>query len=190
MIRTDRLWMNVRLRDGFLTDEFVAGIEEFVDFSQRHPELMDGSKIRCPCNDRKCQNRSFQELDIVRFHLAKNGFVRDYYVWYKHGETVVQPTSNKNVHRSVESDVAIEYAQPSNACQAMLMDVIGLSFNPNVTEDIPNLATQELYEMLKASEQEVWPGNPYGHSKLSAVARLLNLKAKHHFSERCFDDIF
>ena len=72
---------------------------------------------------------------------------------------------------------------------AMLMDVIGPSFNPNVTEDIPNLATQELYEMLKASEQEVWPGNPYGHSKLSAVARLLNLKAKHHFSERCFDDI-
>ena len=65
----------------------------------------------------------------------------------------------------------------------MLMDVIGPSFNPNVTEDIPNLATQELYEMLKASEQEVWPGNPYGHSKLSAVARLLNLKAKHHFSE-------
>ena len=72
--------MNVRLRDGFLTDEFEAGIEEFVDFAQRHPELMDGTKIRCPCNDRKCQNRSFQELDIVRFHLAKNGFVRDYYL--------------------------------------------------------------------------------------------------------------
>ena len=65
MIRTDRLWMNVRLRNGFLTDEFEAGIEEFVDFAQRHPELMDGSKIRCPCNDRKCQNRSFQELDII-----------------------------------------------------------------------------------------------------------------------------
>ena len=42
MIRTNRLWMNVRLRDGFLTDELEAGIEEFVDFAQRHPELMDG----------------------------------------------------------------------------------------------------------------------------------------------------
>ena len=72
----------------------------------------------------------------------------------------------------------------------MLMDAIGLSFNLDVTEDIPNLVAQELYEMLKASEQDVWPGNPYGHSKLSVVARLLNLKAKHHFSERCFDDIF
>ena len=61
------------------------------------------------------------------------------------------------------------------------MDVTGLSFNPDVTEDIPNPTAQELYEILKAQEQEVWPGNPYGHSKLSAVARLLNLKAKHHF---------
>ena len=79
-MRTYRQWMNVRLRYGFLIDEFEAGIEEFVDFAQRHPKLMDGTKIRCPCNDRKCQNQIFQELDTVRFHLAKNGFVRDYYV--------------------------------------------------------------------------------------------------------------
>ena len=71
----------------------------------------------------------------------------------------------------------------------MLLDVIGPSFNLDVIEDIPNPTAQILYEMLKASEQEVWPCNPYGHSKLSAVARLLNLKAKHHFFERCFDDI-
>ena len=41
---------------------------------------MDGTKIRCPRNDRKCHNKSFQELEAMRFHLAKNGFVRDYYV--------------------------------------------------------------------------------------------------------------
>ena len=117
----------------------------------------------------------------MRFHLAKNGFVRDYYVWYKHGETVVQQTSNRNVQRSIESDVGKEYAQPNNASQAILMDVIGPSLNPDVTEDIPNPTAQELYEILKASEQEVWLGNPYGHSKLFAVARLLNLKVKHHF---------
>ena len=88
-MRIDHQWINVKLRDGFLTDEFEAGIEEFVDFSQRHPELMDGTKIKCPCNDCKCQNWSFQELDTVQFHLAKNGFVRDYYAWYKHGEKVM-----------------------------------------------------------------------------------------------------
>ena len=52
----------------------------------------------------------------------------------------------------MEADVAMEYAQPNNACQAMLMDVIGPSFNPDVTEDIPNPAAQKLYEMLQASK--------------------------------------
>ena len=32
-MRIDSQWINVRLRDGFLTDEFEAGIEEFVDFA-------------------------------------------------------------------------------------------------------------------------------------------------------------
>ena len=187
--RSDRQWMNFRLKDGFLIDEFEAGIVEFIDFAQRHPDFMDGTKIKCPCSDRKCQNRSFEEPDAMRFHLAKNGFVKDYYVWYKHGEKIMQQTSNQNVQRSVEVDAATEYAQPADACEAMLMDVIGPSFNPDVTEDEPTPAAKELYEMLRASEEEVWPGNPHGHTKLSAVARLLNLKAKHHFSERCFDDI-
>ena len=43
--------------------------------------------------------------------------------------------------------------------------------------------------MLRSSEQEIWEGNPYGHSQLSAVYRLLNLKSEHHFSERCYDEI-
>ena len=73
--RSDRQWMKFRLKDGFLTDEFEAGIEEFIDFAQRHPDFMDGTKIKCPCSDHKCQNRSFEEPDAVRFHLAKNGFV-------------------------------------------------------------------------------------------------------------------
>ena len=36
-MRTDCQWMNVSLRDLFFTDEFEAGIDEFVDFAQRHP---------------------------------------------------------------------------------------------------------------------------------------------------------
>ena len=31
-MRIDRQWMNVRLRDGFFTDEFEAGIEDLFIF--------------------------------------------------------------------------------------------------------------------------------------------------------------
>ena len=46
----------------------------------------------------------------MRFYLEKNGFIKDYYVWYKHRETIMQQTLNQNVQLSVEADVAMEYA--------------------------------------------------------------------------------
>ena len=70
----------------------------------------------------------------------------------------------------------------------MLIDAVRPSFNPNDIEEDPNPTAAKLFEMLKAADQEIWPGNRY-HSKLSAVARLLNIKSEHHLSERANDDI-
>lgn len=70
----------------------------------------------------------------------------------------------------------------------MINDAMYALHHSNVNE-IPTPAIQKLYEMLKASEREVWEGIPSGHSQLYAVARLLNIKAEHHFSERCYNDI-
>ena len=58
----------------------------------------------------------------------------------------------------------------------------GPSINSIEIEESPNPTTQHLFYMLKASKQEVWNGNPDGHSQLSAVSRLLNIKAEHHIS--------
>ncbi|XP_050211471.1 uncharacterized protein LOC126661659 [Mercurialis annua] len=44
--------------------------------------------------------------------------------------------------------------------------------------------------MFRASEQELWEGNPGGHSQLSAVARLMNLKVEFHFSKRLYDELY
>lgn len=70
----------------------------------------------------------------------------------------------------------------------MINDAMNALHHSNVDE-IPTPTIQKLYEMLKASEREVWEGIPSGHAQLSAVARLLNIKAEHHFSERCYDEI-
>ena len=42
--------------------------------------------------------------------------------------------------------------------------------------------------MLSAMNKELWLSFQK-HSKLSLVARMLNLKAEHHMSQREFDDI-
>ena len=67
-----------------------------------------------------------------------------------------------------------------NAMQSMVYDAAGPSFNSIEIEESPNPTIQYLFDMLKALEQEVWNGNPYGHSQLFAVSRLLNIKDEHH----------
>ncbi len=67
------------------------------------------------------------------------------------------------------------------------MDAVGPSFNPGVTEESPDLMSMHLYDMLHAAEQELWHGST--HSQLSAISRMLSIKSKHNFSERCYDDI-
>ena len=71
-----------------------------------------------------------------------------------------------------------------------MYNIAGPSFYPIEMEESLNPTTaQHLFEMLKVAEQKVWKGNPYSHSQLSAMARLLNIKAEHHISERCYDEI-
>ncbi|XP_050203778.1 uncharacterized protein LOC126653847 [Mercurialis annua] len=154
-----------------------------------HPDCMNGEKIRCPCDHKKCRNKGYLEEVIVKCHLAKYGFMKNYNCWYCHGETfvpnIIQATPNIDLeHESHET----ETINHGDFFRSMMQDVIGPSQVPNVAEEDPNLEAQHLYDMFRASEQELWEGNPGGHFQLSAVARLMNLKAEFHFSERLYDE--
>ncbi|XP_043817330.1 uncharacterized protein LOC122724999 [Manihot esculenta] len=117
----------------------------------------------------------------------KHGFVQNYLVWYLHGETEVHDGYG-------DTDLDMSYGSDSvnhpnfNRFEDMVMDATSYHVMHNDTYEMPNSAAQKLYDMLNASKQQLWPGCET-HSQLSAVSRLLNLKAEHHFSERCFDQI-
>ena len=68
------------------------------------------------------------------------------------------------------------------------MDAGGLRSYDTYTEEPLNASAQKLFNMLRLANQEVWPGCE-NHSQLSVVARMLNIKAEHRLSERCFDDL-
>nr|GMD83380.1 uncharacterized protein LOC109168299 [Ipomoea batatas] len=143
---------------------------------------MDGERIKCPCNQRKCQNTKFLDVPTVKFHLAKYEFVSDYYVWRFHGEC--------NLRVDVEQDVGapsqMASEEVSNAYHTMVMDAAGPEFNVDEIEESPNPEAQKFYDMLKAADQELWPGSK-NHSQLSLVARLMSLKSENHISEKCFN---
>ncbi|XP_019266150.1 PREDICTED: uncharacterized protein LOC109243644 [Nicotiana attenuata] len=147
---------------------------------------MDGEKLRCPCNHRKCRNKNILDEFTIMTHLGTYGFKPNYYRWYHHGESYMPHPTVLSDHQEETFGETIN-SQSHNAFQSMVFDVGGPSFDGNIEEE-PNPTMQNLYNMLKASEQEIWPGNPHGHSQLSVVAWLLNLKAEHHFSEKLYDE--
>lgn len=167
--------------NGLLSVEFVHHVEEFVNFALQHPECISAGQIKCPCNKVRCQNMSYQDVEVVKFHLAKHGFVRGYYDWIHHGEenrvTDVQQTDNVFEDR--------DEGEGCSSVHRMLIDAAGPEI---LMDDPPNEEAQKFYDMMRAAEQNIWPGN-HRHSPLSAAVRMLDIKCRHQASEGLFNDV-
>ena len=97
-----RRWMYNRTRPRVgLLSEFVNGVEGFINyvFSQRQ-FTRDGMLIRCPCV--RCGCLKFLNVDTMKLHLFRKGFMANYHYWMCHGEespTIqleVQPITHQN----------------------------------------------------------------------------------------------
>ncbi|KAK1353411.1 hypothetical protein POM88_052546 [Heracleum sosnowskyi] len=128
-MNNDRAWMYQRLdSQGCLNPAFVNGVENFMEYAISRPSSLDGINIQCPCFN--CKNIKFWNAEIVKLHLLKKGFVRDYY----------------------ERD-------EDNLMYNMVMDAAGPSFNlempnPEVQKlyDILDSSKRELYEGCETSQ--------------------------------------
>nr|GLL49269.1 uncharacterized protein LOC109166492 [Ipomoea trifida] len=181
---SNRHWMYTRMRNGVLTKEFLDGLNTFIEFATSQRSWMDGERIRCPCTQRRCQNTKFLDVPTVKYHLAKHGFVSDYFVWRFHGERIV----TADVDRDVGGPSQMTDEEASNAYHTMVMDAAGVQFNVDEIEESPNPEAQKFYDMLKAADQGLFP-ECKKHSQLSFVARLMSLKSENHISEKCFNQI-
>ena len=136
---SNQSWMYSRLINGLLNLEFLVGLEEFIEFACSKPEWMDGNKIKYPCTLTKCLNHSYHQIDTVKYHLMKNGFIPGYYVWARHEE--MEPNSIQNSGDAQPASESVE-----NAYHSMVMDVVGPNFNPNeISDEPPNLEAQKFF---------------------------------------------
>nr|GMC80174.1 uncharacterized protein LOC109166492 [Ipomoea batatas] len=175
---SNRHWMYTRMRNGLLTKEFLDGLETFIQYATSQHSWMDGERIKCPCNQRRCQNIKFLDVPSVKYHLAKYGFVSDYYVWRFHGERIVGVDADQDVCGT--SQMASE--EVSDAYHTMVMDAASVQFNVDEIEESPNPEAKKFFDMLTAADQELFP-ECKKHSQLSFVARLMSLKSENHISE-------
>ena len=201
MDKYGRDWMYIRRKPGekYLNDEFVSGVEEFIKCAQANPDAMSIRKIRCPCL--KCENGVFLDVEEVKEHLYRRGFIANYQQWTSHGEPFINDAGVYEGHHCLSS----KDREACNPYRTMVIEVAGPSFNPNFdweegdcanddadplnsNDDLPNSDAQKFYDLLKAAEEPLYEGCET-HTPLSAVSQLLNIKSEYNLSVNCFNRI-
>ncbi|KAK9081523.1 hypothetical protein Syun_030847 [Stephania yunnanensis] len=158
MSSTNRDWMYNRLDNGYVRIEFAAKVKEFISFAKQHcPTYQSERKIRCPCNFKKCRLVPYLDVETVEHHLCRYGFVRGYHSWYEHGENGDEGPQNFHEMDCHIDDADVRGYDPT-PYREMLHNVAGPSFNWNAVEESPNPQARQLYDMIDASREQLWPG--------------------------------
>ena len=85
MNNLQRAWMYDRLDGrGAINSSFVIGVDKFIQFACLQQNCMSGNKVRCLC--KTCHNFMFMDVETIKHHLYKSGFVDNYFIWKHQGE--------------------------------------------------------------------------------------------------------
>jgi Transposase-associated domain len=150
-------------------------------------------KLLCPCC--VCQNFiRWKDAEEVKSHLIRRGFKQRYTRWTKHGEYVDARTSmnlpdlgtnveielqTENVE-DVEPTENINFPRCNDELDEMMHHVLA-----DFVDDVP-----DIFENLhKDSNIPLFPSCTK-YTKISAIFKLYNLKAKNNWSNASFTSLF
>lgn len=66
-----------------LSDEFLEGVNVFIEFPCNQPSYQETNTILCPCA--RCKNKKQHDAKTVIEHLFGEGFKGNNYFWLNHG---------------------------------------------------------------------------------------------------------
>ncbi|CAL8136230.1 unnamed protein product [Prunus armeniaca] len=163
----DKSWMHSDRR----SKAYELGVEAFLNFSVEN--LLTTTHIRCPCV--KCVNLKLFGVGIIWDHLYFNRVDQSYKNWTFHGEPWEATT---NASRNVEED-------DDNSRYSFVYEEIEMDDN-----DFGDFGSDhyEFANVIGDGDQPLYPGCRK-YTKLSALVKLYNLKAKHGMSDVCFTEL-
>ncbi|OMO99515.1 Transposon, En/Spm-like protein [Corchorus capsularis] len=189
-----------------LTNEFIAGVEEFIQFASTQYEHMDGELLRCPC--RKCDNLQFLDPKEVTLHFYNKGFTKNYFNWVSHSEELwVEEQQVDDVSEELNLDQQFrdyEHRGPSFVPTASF-DEVGPSgepfygeAQPSFKEVVPSPLGDEVpnplgdlydkfFNLLKDADEPLYSGCET-NTQLSMVAKMLRMKAERNLPESTFNE--
>ncbi|BBH08894.1 hypothetical protein Prudu_021235 [Prunus dulcis] len=135
------------------TDEYLDGIEDFIEFACRHNP--SATRIRC----RRCNNTLWETIENVGCHLVRNGMIETYNIQNLHGEQLDNASSS--------NATMVDNVEPIVDPNEQVIDIINEAFpfastniNQEREDDVPTLmdsAEFEQYEqLLKNANQELY----------------------------------
>ncbi|KAI5317713.1 hypothetical protein L3X38_037420 [Prunus dulcis] len=163
----DKSWMHSDRR----SKAYEFGVEAFLNFTVEN--LLTTTHIHCPCV--KCVNLKLFGVGIIRDHVYFNGIDQSYKNWTFHGEPWEATT---NASRNVEED-------DGHSRYSFVSEEIDMDDN-----DFGDFGSDpyEFANVIGDGDQPVYPGCRK-YTKLSALVKLYNLKAKHGMSDVCFTEL-
>ena len=82
---------------------FRGELNKFIQVAGNHARNKKTQLMHCPCND--CKNlRVFSDPTTIRSHVIVRGFVKDYTIWKKHGETDAPPQADNPLVEIVQDE--------------------------------------------------------------------------------------
>jgi hypothetical protein len=198
------------------SEEYLVRVQEFLQFAESYRVLQKEADILCPCRD--CKNCiGFEDLDEIRTHLICRGFQKRYTCWFMHSEKIRESSGtgkfcdeineNAQISDNFEFDCNNDYANFENLNNVEVDSCDDDEMTMNIDENVEHEFTENLEDMLRDVEGEIggenydkfqylsdeskkplYPGCT-AFTKLSAVLKLLNLKADSGWSDKSFTSL-
>ncbi|KAL6335840.1 hypothetical protein AAG906_040561 [Vitis piasezkii] len=161
----DRSWMSKDRR----SKDYADGVESFITFALQYSTYKNSMK--CPCL--QCGNMIFHTPQKIREHLFFYGIDQSYHTWYWHGDAAPSgpPTSRAEWHHTVEfNDVD------------STIEMVQVAYDDRKNDP-------KLFEtLLEDAQKPLYPGCR-NFTKLSALVKLYNLKARYGWSDKSFSEL-
>ncbi|XP_073284694.1 uncharacterized protein [Primulina huaijiensis] len=162
----DKDWMSKNR----LSHEYEVGVEYFLQFASRNAN--NPNAMPCPCTN--CGNLKTKDIDTIRAHLCCNGIDLTYHTWIWHGERSKFGNSMNDSDRVRQDERKYFTEEPIN-----MVHVAYDSYAEN---------PKQFHKLLEDAEKPLYPGC-VKFTKLSALVKLYNLKAKYSWSDKSFTDL-
>ncbi|XP_071729049.1 uncharacterized protein [Rutidosis leptorrhynchoides] len=161
---------------GRTSPDYLKRLEEFITIAETDQLNKGSTVITCPCK-KYMNGKSFKDSTYIKNHLIINGFMRGYTCWSYHGESLTD--HNPGSLDSNQLNEEDSYISDNDNFEAMFEDI----------EDNVDEKYHEKFEQLKVDSQKPLYNGCTKFSKLSAVIKLLNIKASNGWSDTSFTSL-